>query len=153
MNVHIWCGGTHGVQYIEIGLASVIRVNSTLHADLGRASPPGFTTAPGNLFGTDIVGSSAQILTLFALGEGTELALEITHIGVVNIAIYNVADAITLGGCPQPICSGHHIGKFVSACFKQPGNLGLAQIPPSLTPTDYLLQCRRNSGGIHLLTQ
>jgi hypothetical protein len=100
---------------VEVGLAGVVGVNPALHAHLGGAPLPGFDAAAGDVLAGDIVGAPAQVLAVLALGKCAELALEITDVGVVDIAIDDVTDRVAIDLSPQLIGTGHHMGKIRAA--------------------------------------
>jgi len=78
----------------EIGLAAVIGMNAALKADLRRASRPRFGGAADNLFEREVVRRAAQGLMRLALGEGAERAAVRADVGVVDVAVDDIADDV-----------------------------------------------------------
>ena len=78
----------------EIGRAGVIGMDAALQADFGRAALPGLAAAALDLVELEIVRPAAQVVAELAFGEGAELAAEVADVGVVDVAVDDVGDAV-----------------------------------------------------------
>ena len=134
----------HGGQNIEIGLPGVIRMNTALHTDFSGSALPGLDTPPGDSFSTDIVGTAAQVFTQLALGERTELAFEVTDIGVVDIAIDHIANGIAAALSPQLIGLADKVSEVISPAVEQPRYVALVQCSNVAAAGDDLAYVCRN---------
>jgi len=94
MDMDIRTGSFDGFADIDIGLAGVFGVDTTLHAYLGAAPRPGLFGTAGDFVLFQVVGLAAQVLAGLAFREGTKLALVGADIGVVDIAGYHIADPV-----------------------------------------------------------
>ena len=81
-----------------------------MHADLCRSAIPGLKAAPGDFVAVDVVGRSAQVFAVFAFGKGAELAFEIADVGVIDVAIDNIANGIAVRFVPQTVGGLSHPG-------------------------------------------
>ena len=130
-------------------------MNTALHTHLGRPSAPGFLTTTGDFFGADVVGSAPQIFAEFALGKCTELAFEITDIGVVNISINDVANLLTIDLLPQPVRALRNIGKILTPAFEQAAYIFEADRFLRFTAGDDVFDFRRcgDGGGVQICSR
>ena len=69
-------------------------MNAALQAELHRAAVPGFDGAALDFLEAQIVGPAPQVVAEFALGEGAELAAEMTDVGVVDVAGDDVTNIV-----------------------------------------------------------
>ena len=98
----------------EIGGAGVVGVDAALQADLGGAALPCLARRGARFPRRQIVRRAAQFLAALALGEGAELAAIIADVGIVDIAVDDVADPCRRD--PPPIVGGGaHAAKAVAA--------------------------------------
>ena len=81
---------------VEVGLARVLRVNAALHADLGRSPVPRLGGAAHYFVETEIVQLAAQVLAHLSLRESAELAFEVTHVRVVDVAVDDVGHDVAV---------------------------------------------------------
>ena len=146
MDMHVRRRRFHGAANIEIGLAAVIGVDAALHADLGGAAPPGFRDAPGDLAMFEVIRSAAQILAHPAFRKGAELAAEIAHIGVVDIAVDDVADGLAADLGAQAISGRAHRLEGGAAGLKQAGDFRFAERLAVSRPGQRSLQFAGRSG-------
>ena len=88
---------------------------------------PRFADAPLDLAERQIVGLAAEVLAELALGERAKPAAEVTHIGVVDVAIDDVAHPLAVDRRPEFVGGGAHRREFRAARAKQSRHLGLRQ--------------------------
>ena len=106
VDVHVRNRRLDGAADGEIGLAAVVRMNAALKANFGRASLPGFGGATDDLFESEVVRRAAQRLVRLALGEGAERAAVGAYVGVIDVAVDDVANDI----------AAHRPAKLIGAC-------------------------------------
>ena len=95
MDVHVRHGVLHRAQHREIGLACIVGMDAALHADFGCAAGARFKHPASDLLGVEIVGRPAQTRRHLAFGEGAEGAAIGTDIGVVDVAVDDIAHSLT----------------------------------------------------------
>ena len=103
VNVHIRHGRLDRAANVQVVLARVSGMNTSLHADFRGAPFPGFTNASLNLFHLQVVGRAAQVFAQPTLGKRTESTAEVANIGVVDVAIDRVGYLVSDQFTPQPI--------------------------------------------------
>ena len=108
-----------GAADVEIGRAGIVGVDATLQADLGRAALPGLDAAALDFVERQVVRPAAQVGGQPAFGEGAELAAEIADIGVVDVAIDDIGDAVAVDLASQRIGCRTHAFEIVTACREQ----------------------------------
>ena len=128
MHVHLRHGLLHGMHDVDVGGAGVLGVDAALHAHFGAASGPGFAHAALDFLRAQVVGAAAQVFRQLALGEGAELALEVADVGVVDVAVDDVGDAIAVAFLPQPIGGLHDGIEVVAPGADQAHDLGFRQV-------------------------
>ena len=144
VDVHIRDRRLDGAANGEIGLAAVIGMNAALQAHFRRAPLPGFAGAADNLVEREIVRNAAQRLMRLALGEGAERAAIGAYVGVVDVAVDDVADGVTARRLAKLIgCCDHAAVINVARC-EQPHDLGFVQAGAALSALDDALD-----RGIH----
>ena len=115
-------------QIDEICLAGIVRMDAALHADFGRAALPRLLRAARDLVEREIVGPAAQILAELALREGAELAAEVADVGVVDVAVDDIASR---GRCTflarSASAASQTAMKVVAARREQIGDVGFGQ--------------------------
>src|SRR5262249_9466789 len=89
-------GAPDGARDREVGLAGILGMDAALQADLGGAAIPRLLAAATDLIEVEIIGPAAQVLAQLALGEGAELAAIVANVGVVDVAVDDVADDIAV---------------------------------------------------------
>ena len=114
MHVHLRHGFLHGGDDIDVSLARVLGMDAALHAHFRAAALPGFPRAALDLLVGEVVGPTAQVLGQLALGKRAELALEVADVGVVDVAVDDVADGVAVDLGPQRV-GGLHDGVEVIA--------------------------------------
>src|SRR5579863_7740151 len=98
VNVHIRDRRLDGAANAEIGLAGVIRMDAALKTYLGGASLPRLGRAAHDFLEREVIGRAAQRLVRLALGKGAELATIVADVGIVDVAVDDVADGVA-GHC------------------------------------------------------
>src|SRR5579863_963280 len=94
VNVHIRDRRLDGAANAEIGLAGVIWMDAALKAYLGGASLPRLDRAADDFLKGEVIGRAAQRLMRLTFGKGAELAAVVANIGVVDVAVDDVADNV-----------------------------------------------------------
>ena len=79
---------------LEIRAPGEIGMDAALQADLGRAALPGFVRAPHDFVQAQYIRRTAQRFTGLAFRERAELALVLAQVGVIDIAVDHIADAV-----------------------------------------------------------
>ena len=102
-------------------------MDPSLHADFGRAALPGFTHAALDLVKRQIVGLAAQILACLAFREGAELAPVAADVGVVDVAIHDIADGVSVHPRSELVGCSAYGGELISARTEQPHDLRFGQ--------------------------
>ena len=125
MNMHIRNDLFNTVANINVGLTSILRMNTALQAHLCRTTLIGLTGTPHDLFRGQVIRPTAQVLAHFALRKRTELTFKITDIRIVNIAIDHVSHLITGNLFTQLISSLTDVSKIVATGLKQTHNFCL----------------------------
>src|SRR6266852_4053323 len=99
MKVHLRDRRLDGAANAEIGLAGVFRMDATLEAYFGSASLPCLGRAAHDFLKGEVIGRAAQRLMRLTLGKGAELATIVADIGIVDVAVDDIADGIA-ARCP-----------------------------------------------------
>ena len=86
-----------------IGVAGVVGMDAALQADFGRAAIPRLDRAARDFLDGEIVRRAAQILVRAAFREGAELAAEIADVGVVDVAVDDVAHDVAADRAAQRV--------------------------------------------------
>ena len=123
-------------QMREIGLAGVIRMDAALKADFGRASLPGFGRAADDFIESEVIRRAAQRLMRLALGEGAERAAVRAHVGVVDVAVDDVADGVAADSSAKLIGCGDNAAVIGVARREQPHDLRRVQAGAALSALD-----------------
>src|SRR5260370_6918559 len=87
----------------EVGRARVVGVDAALQADFGGATFPGFAAAALDFVERQVVGAAAQVGGELAFREGAKLTAKIADIGVVDVAVDHISDALAVDGGAQRI--------------------------------------------------
>src|SRR5580704_17958432 len=140
MNVHIRNRRFDSAANAEIGFASIIRMDAALEADFGRAPPPRFGRAADNLFEREVIGRATQRLMRLALGEGAERAAIGAYVGVVDVAVDDVADGVAADSSAKLIGCGDKAAVIRVARREQPHDFGRVQARASLCALDDALK-------------
>jgi hypothetical protein len=85
------------------------------------------TARPRHFFQRQIVGRAAQILVRAALGEGAEAAAEIADVGVVDVAVDDVAHDVAADGLAQRIGGAGDMAVVGIARREQAHDLGMVE--------------------------
>ncbi len=120
VDMHARHGIFHRAQQREIGRAVERRMDAALHADFGGAALPGFRGTARDFIEREVVGLAAQIVGGLALGEGAEGAFVFADVGIVDVAVDDVAHGLAADLAPQGVGRVHHFAGFVAARSKQP---------------------------------
>ena len=86
-----------------VGGAGVVGMDAALQADFRRAAIPRLDRAARDFLDGEIVGRAAQILVRAALREGAELAPEVADVGVVDVAVDDVAHDVAADRAAQRV--------------------------------------------------
>src|SRR5690606_37510109 len=124
------------VHNVQIGLAGVVGVYATLHAHLGGTALPGFDAARRDILRADIVGPATQVFALLTLGKRTELAFEIADVGVIDIAIDDIAHRVAVDRLAQLVGLRHHVREVQPARVEQACDIRFRQLAARATATD-----------------
>jgi len=126
-------------------------MDTALQTHLGGAPLPGFPGTAADLLQIQIVGRAAQIPRRPALRESAKAAMKIADVGVIDIAIDHVTDAIAAKLPAQPIGVVAYRRQLPPARRKQRYDLSLCEPPPVPRTGEDGIECRpRNawpSGG------
>src|SRR5262249_35664545 len=144
MDVDAGCRVFHRPANVEVFGAGVARMDAALHADFGGAPRPGLAHAPFDLAERDIVWPTAQRLAHLAFGEGAEATFEITDVGVVDIAGYDVGNDATVGGLSQRVGGRAPRRELFAAATKQPHDVGFRGRVADLCPCQNARDVARN---------
>ena len=125
-----------GAANAEIGLAGVIRMNAALKAHLGRAALPRFGRAANDFLKGKVIRRAPQRLMLFALGEGAERAAVGADVGVVDVAVDDVADGVAADRSAKLIGGGDNAAVVGVARREQPHDLRRVQAGACLSALD-----------------
>ena len=123
-------------QMREIGLAGVVRMDAALKAHLGRASLPRLGRAAHDFLERKVIGRAAQRLMRLALGEGAERAAIGADVGVVDVAVDDVADDVAARRPAKLIGCGDNAAVIGVARREQPHDLRLIQAGAALSALD-----------------
>src|SRR5688500_13350084 len=104
----------HGRDDIQIALARVVRMNSTLETDFGRATLPSFERSLRYFFEIQVVSGTSQRSTRTTLREGAEAAGIATDVGVVDVAVDDISHIVARHLGPQLVASAHDGGEVRS---------------------------------------
>src|SRR5262249_1102541 len=91
MDMHPRHGGTNGADDVDVGLSRVFRMDAALQADLGGTARPGLRASSRDLREVEIVRLAAQRLVRLVLRERAEPAAIAADIGVIDVAVDDVA--------------------------------------------------------------
>ena len=137
MHVHIRQRVLDRAADAEIGRAGVVGMDAALQAHFGRAALPCFLRPPHHFVQRQIVRRAAQCLVRLALGEGAELAAVVADVGVVDVAVDDVAHDVAADRLAQRIGRGDDMLVVGIARGEQAHDLGLVRAarrrPPSTT--------------------
>ena len=81
-------------------------MDAALEADFGRASLPGLGRAADDFIDSKVIGRATQRLMRLALGEGAERAAIGAYVGVVDVAVDDVADGVAADSSAKLIGCG-----------------------------------------------
>src|SRR5579863_443730 len=104
MNVQSRNCGFDRTQQGQVGLAGVTGIDPALHADLGGASVPGLRRPPRDFVKREVIRPTPQLLSSSAFRKSAEAALEGADVGVIDIAVDDVAYDCAVGLLAQFIC-------------------------------------------------
>ena len=135
-------------QMREIGLAGVIRMDAALEADLGCASLPGLGRAAHDFVEGEVIRRATQRLMRLALGEGAERAAVGTDVGVVDVAVDDVADDIAARRAAKRIGRGDDALIVGVARREQPYDLRRVQAGAGLSAFDDALDRRIDAARV-----
>ena len=102
-------------------------MNAALQANLGAATLPGFLGPANDFLERQVIGFAAQALLGFALRESAELAAEIADIGIVDVAVHDIAHGVAIHLAPQLIRRLGNGFDLAVASMEQSNDLVLAQ--------------------------
>ena len=131
-----------GATNAEIGLAGVIRMDAALKADFSGASLPCLDRAAHDFLKREVVRRAAQRLMRLSLGKGAELATVVADIGVVDIAIDDVADDVAARCAAKLIGRGNDAAVIGVARREQPHDVGRIQAGAGAGASDDALDRR-----------
>ena len=136
VNVHVRDRRLDGAANAEIGLAGVIRMDAALKAYLGRASLPRLGRAAHDFLEREVIGRAAQRLMRLALGEGAELATIGADVGIVDVAVDDVADDVAARRPAKLVGCGDDAAVVGVARREQPHDLRRIQAGAGLSAFD-----------------
>ena len=142
VNMHVRDRRLDGAANAEIGLAGVIRMDAALQADLGRASLPRLDRAAHDFLEREVIRRAAQRLMRLALGEGAELAAVGAYVGIVDVAVDDIADDVAACRPAKLIGRGDDPAVVGVARREQPHDLRLIQAVAGLSALDDALDRR-----------
>src|ERR1700684_4123817 len=102
-------------------------MDAALEADFGRASLPRFGRAAHDLIEGKVIRRAPQRLMRFAFGEGAERAAIGAHVGIVDVAVDDVADDIAADRPAKLIGCGDNALVIGVARCEQPYELWFLQ--------------------------
>ncbi len=126
----------------EIGLAGIIRMDAALKADLGGAPLPRLARAAHDFIEGKVIRRATQRLMRLALGESAERAAIGAYVGVVDVAVDDVADGVAADRPAQRIGRGDNAPVIGVARGEQPHDLRFVQPGASLSALDDALDRR-----------
>ena len=112
---------------VEIGRAGVVGMDAALQAHLGGAAIPRFPRAAHDFVQVEVVRRAAQRLVRLALGERAELAAVVADVGVVDVAVDDVAHDVAADRLAQRIGRGDDMLVVGVARGEQPDDFGFVQ--------------------------
>ena len=118
MNMDTWSSLLYRCQNIQISLASVVWMNSTLHTNFASATIPCFSTSASNFLGANVVRSASQVFTVLTLRKCAELAFEVAYVGVVDVSIDHVTNCVTIDLFTKRVCTVGNEREIVAAALK-----------------------------------
>ena len=134
------CRLLHRAADVEICGARVFRVDAALETDFRGAARPRLGDAPAHLVEREIIGAPAQVRRQLALGEGAELAAVGAHVGIVDVAVDDIAhersDALgahAVGGCA-------HLVELAAARSKKPHDVRFGKLRAIGCTRDYVFE-------------
>src|SRR5262245_53592939 len=107
----------------EVRFPGIAGMDAALHADFGRTTLPRFRDAPGDFFERQIVGFAAFRMRRTAFGKSAKRAAIRADIGVIDIAIDNVAHRIAARCLPQLVSRLAHEIEFLASRPEQADQL------------------------------
>ena len=102
-------------------------MDPTLQAHLGRTAIIGFTRSTHNFFMRQIIGPAPKVFTHLTFRKRTELAFEITHVGIIYISVNTIGHLIADQLLSDRIRRLSNMGYLVPARLKQPDNFTFRQ--------------------------
>src|SRR5262249_32605509 len=112
-------------QDAEIGFSRVVGMDAALHAHLGRPARPCLRDASFDLFRRQLVRRTAVYVRAPALGERAERAMVGAYVGVVDVAIDDVAREVAASPPPQIVGSVAEEMELITARAKESDQLRL----------------------------
>ena len=94
----------------------------------------------------EIVRLTSQVLTHLAFGKGAELALEVTHIGVINIPVNAVGHFIAGKFLTEPICGLTDCNEIITSSLEQAYNIRFTESFTLFSPGKDRGQIRHGRG-------
>ena len=113
MDVHLRRSVANGFHNVEISLAGVIGVNAALQTDLCGAQRGGLCHTTMELVSINIIGRTTRRHFTTALGKRAEATAVLTHVGVIDVAVDDIADCVThlaLAQLVRRLTHGFYIG-------------------------------------------
>ena len=131
----------------QVRLARIVGMNPALEADLGRPATPGLPGAARNFREVEIVGPAAQVRAQPTLGERAEPALEVADVGVVDVAVDDVAHGLAVALAAQRIGRLADRARFTTASLEQPDDLRFVERRALAHPIQHLGERTGCAGG------
>ena len=122
-------------------------MDAPLHADFGGTTLPGLLGSTRDLRQIEIVGRAPQVLAQLPLREGAELALEVAHVRVVDVAVDHVGHVVAADLAAECVGRSHHGHQVISARSEEGRNLRLPQPVPLERLLHQRLHLGRGGGG------
>ena len=124
-------------------------MDAALEAYLGRASLPSLCRAAHDFLKRQVIGRTAQRLMRLTLGKGAELAAIGAHVGIVDVAVDDVADNIAARRPAKFIGRGNDAAVVGVARREQPHDLRQTQAVAGLSAFDDVLNRRINRARVN----
>src|ERR1700730_12157272 len=107
-------------------------MDAALKADFGRAPLPRCDRAANDFLKSEILRRATQRLMCLALGEGAERAAIGAYVGIVDVAVHDVADGVTADSAAKLIGCGDNAAVIGVARREHAHDLGRVQTRASL---------------------
>ena len=110
---------THGTTNFYIGIASILRMDSALKANLRSAAIPRLRCPTFYFIDVENVWFAAQLFACAPLRECAKRTFVFADIRVIDVSVYDVSNVVANGLGAHIVCGCTNLVDRAFACFKE----------------------------------